>query len=92
MNSSQEKIIQKYLSSIGRKGGRKSRRVLDPASAREMVKIREAKKAFRKYFAECFWSCDPEFKISRNDVQWVGKQLMKHGSLECWKIGKRLCQ
>ena len=39
-----EKDIIKYLSEIGRKGGKKSKRKLTPEQAREMVRIREEKK------------------------------------------------
>jgi general stress protein YciG len=38
------KEIQKYLSEIGRKGGKKSKRVLTPEQARDMVRIREQKR------------------------------------------------
>lgn len=36
--------VTKYLSEIGKKGGSKSKRVLTPEQAREMVKIREQKR------------------------------------------------
>jgi len=36
--------IREYLSKIGRKGGKKSKRKLTSEEAREMVKAREAKK------------------------------------------------
>jgi len=36
--------INKYLASIGRRGGLKSRRSLDPATARRMVRIRELRR------------------------------------------------
>ena len=39
-----KKEIKKYLSEIGRKGGKKSKRKLTPEQAREMVRIREEKK------------------------------------------------
>lgn len=39
-----KKEIKEYLAKIGSKGGKKSRRVLTPEQAREMVKAREAKK------------------------------------------------
>jgi len=35
-------------SEMGRKGGRKSRRNLDPDTARQMVKIREIRKMLQK--------------------------------------------
>jgi len=89
--SSKESEIRKYLATIGRRGGKRSRRMLDSASARNMVRVREARRAFRKYFAECFWFSDPDLIISKDDVSWVATQLMKHGSIDCWKVGRRLC-
>ena len=38
------KEVKKYLSKIGRKGGKKSKRILTPEQAKEMVRIREEKK------------------------------------------------
>jgi hypothetical protein len=81
-----------YLSQIGRKGGLKSRRYLSSEQAVTMVRVREARRAFRKYHVRCFWSYDPNLKIDANDVDWVAKQLMKHGNRELWLLGKKLCR
>jgi len=43
--------VRKYLSVIGRRGGQKSRRVLNPEAAREMVRVREARRAQRRRYA-----------------------------------------
>lgn len=40
--------VREYLADIGRRGGIKSRRVLEPAAARRMVAIREARRAARR--------------------------------------------
>jgi hypothetical protein len=40
-------VLRKYLAKIGRRGGIKSRRVLDADTARRMVRIREARRAAR---------------------------------------------
>jgi len=90
--ASEKEIIIGYLASIGRRGGRKSKRPLDSATAKQMVMVREAKKAFNKYHAECFWSFDPDLRITKQDVSWVAEQLMKHGSRKCWEVGRSLCQ
>lgn len=92
MNPRDAKAVREYLSEIGRKGGKRSKRVLTPDAARQMTRVREAKRAFRSYFHECFWSFDPEIQIGKDDVQWVAEQLMKNGSRRCWEIGRKLCQ
>ena len=40
--------LRRYLAEIGSRGGRKSRRTLDGAAARSMVRSREARRAIRK--------------------------------------------
>ena len=83
--------VRDFLASIGRKGGTRSRRVLDPETARQMVRVREARRAFRRFRASCFWSYRPDLSIGADDVRWVAEQLMKHGNREAWLIGRRLC-
>lgn len=84
--------ISRYLAKIGARGGRKSRRSLDPETARAMVNVREARRAFRRFRTTCFWSYRPDLKISAADVPWVAEQLMKHGNREAWRVGARLCR
>jgi hypothetical protein len=84
--------VSKYLSSIGRRGGLKSRRTLDPHVARNMVRVREARRAFKRFRSTCFWSCRPDLVIGSDDVAWVAEQLMKHGNRDAWRVGARLCR
>lgn len=84
--------IAKYMASIGRRGGRKSRRALSPEQARTMVRVREARKAFREFHATCFWSSPPDLKIQGNDLTWVVNQLRKHGGRAGWDRAEKLCR
>lgn len=84
--------MRKYLSRIGRRGGRKSRRRLDPGTARNMVRLREARRAYSRFHTQCFWSFDPGYQITLNDVPWVAEQLMKFGGRAGWELGARLCR
>lgn len=83
--------IKKYLAEIGRKGGKKSKRFLDSKTARKMVQVREARRSFRRFHTQCFWSYDPYLKITADDLQWVADQLMKNGGRKAWEAGARLC-
>lgn len=56
-----------------------------------MVAVREARRAFRRFYAACFWSYRPDLVIGLEDVRWVAEQLMKHGDREAWRIGRSLC-
>ena len=84
--------ITRYLAAIGARGGRKSRRTLERETARDMVRVREARRAFRRFRVTCFWSYRPDLQINANDVPWVAEQLMKHGNREAWRIGTKLCR
>lgn len=83
--------VRKYLAEIGRRGGRRSRRTLDPETARHMVRIREARRAFARFHARCFWSSPADYVVTPGDIPWVAKQLILYGGHEGWRIGKRLC-
>lgn len=86
------KQVQRYLAAIGARGGRKSRRTLDPEAARAMVRVREARRAFRRFRTMCFWSYRPDLVITAADVPWVAEQLMKHGNRAAWLAGVKLCR
>lgn len=83
---------RRYLASIGARGGRKSRRTLDTETARDMVRVREARRAFRRYRTACFWSYSPDLVIKAQDIPWVAEQLKKHGDREAWRLGVTLCR
>ncbi|WP_434479132.1 hypothetical protein [Gemmatimonas sp.] len=84
--------VRSYLSEIGRRGGTKSRRTLDPDTARDMVRVREARRAYRTYYASCFWSYRADLVITRDDVAWVAEQLRKHGDRAAWLMAAKLCR
>ncbi len=84
--------VREYMSQIGRKGGRKSKRVLDPATASRMVRVREARRAFRRFHSRCFWSYDPNYVVRGDDITWVADLLMRFGGREGWDLGARLCR
>jgi hypothetical protein len=92
MKNQQLNDIKNYLSQIGRKGGKKSRRKLDSLTAQKMTRIREARRAFKKYHAQCFWSFDPNYTIKYEDVKWVSDQLKKNGDRKLWLLGAKLCR
>jgi hypothetical protein len=85
-----DQSVRKYLAAIGRRGGLRSRRVLTPQQARDMVRVREARRAYREYHVECFWSCDARYRITLADIPWVAAALMTHGGRRGWEVGASL--
>ena len=86
-----DRNVRAYLAEIGRRGGRKSRRTLTPDEARAMVRVREARRAYRHFHAECFWSYDPSYRVKSSDISWVVEQLRKHGGRDAWDVASKLC-
>ena len=84
--------IRRYLAEIGRRGGTKSRRTLDQATAREMVRVREARRAFRTFRTSCFWSYRDDLVITAADIDWVAERLRKNGNRDAWLAAARLCR
>lgn len=84
--------VRAYLSEIGRRGGQRSRRVLDSSTAKRMVQLREARRAFQSFHARCFWSSPKSYVVTMNDITWVGRRLMTHGGRAGWIAGARLCR
>lgn len=87
-----DRNVREYFAEIGRRGGTKSRRNLSSEKAREMVRVREARRAYRAFYARCFWSFDPEYRVGPADVAWVVEQLRKHGGWQAWEVASKLCR
>lgn len=84
--------ISLYLSEIGRRGGRKSRRHLAPETARDMVRIREARRAFREFYAQCFWYMRRDMDITLADIPEVIRGLRQNGGRRGYIIAAKLCR
>jgi hypothetical protein len=85
--------VATYLSEIGRKGGKRSRRVLQSELAKEMIRVREAGRMFRRFHDQCLKSAPADLEITwNNDVDWVAEQLRKHGGKAGWVAAQRLCR
>jgi hypothetical protein len=84
--------LRAHLQEIGRRGGRTSRRRLSREAAQGMVAVREARRAFREFHTTCFWSFDPDYRVTREDIPWVADRLKRYGGRRGWEIGARLCR
>ncbi len=87
-----DRSTRAYLQEIGRRGGRQSRRVLSREQAQEMVRVRQARRAYRAFHARCFWSYPVDLVITRDDIAWVVDQLRRNGGREAWLAAEALCR
>lgn len=84
------KATRAYFAEIGRRGGRKSRRALTQEQARQMVAVRLARAAYRKFHAQCFWSYLPDLPITSENTSWVAEQLRRNGNRGAWRLADRI--
>ena len=84
--------LRAYFARIGRKGGSKSRRTLSSADARAMVRVREARRAFREFHAQCFWYLQPDMQVTLVDVPEIVRGLRRNGGRKGFLVAARLCR
>jgi hypothetical protein len=51
-----------------------------------------AKKAFREYYAQCFWSYREDAEITEEKIAFVIRGLREHGGLAGYKVAAELCR
>jgi len=51
-----------------------------------------ARKAFREFYAQCFWSYREDADITEEKIAFVIRGLREHGGLTGYKIAAELCE
>ena len=83
--------VSAYLARIGRKGGSKSRRRLSTEDAKNMVRVRETRRAFRTFHAQCFWYMRQDVDITLADVPEIVRGLRQNGGRQGFLLAAKLC-
>ena len=84
--------VRSYLAQIGRKGGTKSRRKLSSEDARKMVRVREGRRAFREFHAQCFWYLREDIKVALKDLPEIVRGLRQNGGRRGFLVAAKLCR
>jgi hypothetical protein len=84
--------VSEYLAAIGRKGGKRSRRSLSSETALDMVRVREARRAFRAFHAQCFWYMRPDMTVTIKDVPEIARGLRQNGGRQGFLLAAKLCR
>ena len=84
--------VREYLARIGQKGGLKSRRSLSSEEARNMVRLRETRRAFRTFHAQCFWHMRDDMEITVADIPEIVRGLRLNGGRQGFLLAAKLCQ
>jgi hypothetical protein len=84
--------VSAYLARIGRKGGAKSRRRLSSEDAKNMVRVREARRAFNLFYSPCFWYMRKDMDITLADVPEIVRGLRQNGGRQGFLLAAKLCR
>ena len=66
-------------------------RELSEAEKRQR-RVELARKAFKDFFAQCFWSADPNYVIEEKYLPWVMANLRYYGGHRGYRIVAELCR
>jgi hypothetical protein len=84
--------VSAYLATIGRMGGTKSRRRLSSEDARNMVRVREARRVFRRFYAQCFWYMRQDLDVTIEDIPELARGLRQNGGRQGFLLAAKLCR
>lgn len=63
----------------------------DTLEARQR-RLELARQAFKDFYAQCFWSSDPNHVVEEGDLPWITRSLRLHGGHRGYRIVAELCR
>ena len=61
------------------------------AAARQR-RLELARRAFREFYAQCFWSYRPDTEMTEEKIPFVIRGLREHGGLAGYRVAAELCR
>lgn len=62
-----------------------------PAAA-QARRVELARRAFKDFFGQCFWSCDPNLVVTEKHLPLIMRNLRLHGGHRGYRIVAELCR
>ncbi len=65
-----------------------------PASntAARQRRLELARKAFKEFYAQCFWSYREDAEITDEDIPWVLRELRLNGGHRGYRVAGEICR
>lgn len=60
-------------------------------TAARQRRLELARKAFKEFYAQCFWSYREDAQITEDKIPFVIRGLREHGGLPGYRIAAELC-
>jgi hypothetical protein len=61
------------------------------AAARQR-RLELARKAFKEFYAQCFWSYREDVEITEEDIPWVLRELRHNGGHRGYRVVGEICR
>ena len=58
----------------------------------EAARVHAARRAFRRYHAQCFWYLRADLKVTAGDIPMIADGLRKNGGREGFLLAAQLCR
>ena len=84
--------VEARLAPVDGRGGPGSHRTSPSAEVRDRVRVREARRAFRDYHAQCFWYLRPDMQVTLGDIPEIVRGLRRNGGRKGFLLAARLCR
>lgn len=55
-------------------------------------RVELARRAFKNFYAQCFWSYRRDAEIGEEDIPWVIRELRYYGGHEGYRVAAELCR
>lgn len=66
-------------------------RTMGDAEARQR-RLELARKAYRDFYAQCFWSYREDAEITEGDIPWVVRELRLNGGHRGYRVVGEICR
>ena len=63
-----------------------------PISEQRQRRLELARQAFKEFYAQCFWSADPDHLVEEADLPWIICNLRQNGGHRGYSIVAELCR
>jgi hypothetical protein len=51
-----------------------------------------ARRAFKEFYAQCFWSSDPNHIVEEQDLPWIIRELRHYGGAKGYQAVAEICR
>jgi hypothetical protein len=66
--------------------------VTEPKDQHGIERLELARRAFKEFYAQCFWSYRDDLQITEEFIPFVIRGLREHGGMAGYRVAARLCQ